>query len=324
MMKKAVLFLTPILFMLIFPTNVFALDTRYIDTTLGIWGECEKDTVLLTELDNYSGMLQYFYEDNCFYAHISYSESHMLYSDNDVLITARLHHDNRDNSFTFNKDGFVNTYQNSKKDYKLYQGFGNDSEYGQEIYFIIELLNSEDKETINFIDLGITINGYRYQICSDLQFGAEKETTTKPEKTTKKDSSKAAGSSEAKSNTKSTATSQKTTKYKYSSSAAADSAGNKYAYDENNEGNEAYDTYENEETNQNSIITENETAAETSLSPQSKLLIALACVFTAAACAFFVKAFINSKASKKPEPSANNEQAQDSEDISENPEDFDD
>lgn len=316
-MKKAVLFAASVILIMIFPTNAFALDTRYIDTSLGIWGECDKDTVLLTDLDDYSGMLQYFYEDNCFYAHISYKENHMLYEDNDVLLDAKLHNDYGNNSFTFNKNGFIH----SQKNYKLYQSFGEDCEYGQEIYFIIELLNSEDKHTINYLDLGITVNGYRYQLCSNLEFGTKPETTEKTEKTTKNGSAKAAGSGTTQKETKNTSTAQKTTKYKYSPTAAANSQSSKYYSDEADYINEADEEYDE---NQSSIITESEAYEGSSLSLQSKLLIGLACVFTAAACIFFVKAFLNSRTEKGFNAKADDHSNNEISDTSDNTEKFDD
>lgn len=151
------------------PLKALAVDTSYIDQYWK-WNEAENAQAIITYLDGYNGCLQFFYADNCFYAHISYNESSLSDNENRIFVTVNISNENRNYTVTLeNGIDTENEYCN------IYKSFTPDTKLGQDIYFIIEFTDKADKNTVNVLNIQHTVNSNSYFIGENISVGAESQ-----------------------------------------------------------------------------------------------------------------------------------------------------
>ncbi|MCD7871753.1 MAG: hypothetical protein LUG21_00230, partial [Clostridiales bacterium] len=85
-MKKFTVCLYIFAVLIAVPANSFAADTEYLDPVE--WYSDSSANVKIINYDDCSGLLQYFTDGSCFYAHLSYSEIHLQPDNNSVFIDA--------------------------------------------------------------------------------------------------------------------------------------------------------------------------------------------------------------------------------------------
>lgn len=151
------------------PFKVLAADTSYIEE-FQKWNVAEHAQVVYTYDEGYSGVLQFFYEDNCFYAHIGYSETSMNNYKNEILVSVRVSNENRNYKVDFSSDSEdENEYCN------IYKNFTPDTKYGQDIYFIIEFNDKNDKNIVNKFNILISVNTKTYTVGENISVGETSE-----------------------------------------------------------------------------------------------------------------------------------------------------
>ena len=140
------------------------------------------------------GFYQYYTDlaNNCFYFHISYSESSLEDNgDNDVCLYFNIQ--NSLHEYSLRVDEYTDGAMLNA--FNVHVDFSGVMYGGQDVYVGIELLNKDDKKLDNRLDFSLSVNDNTYQLCGngdiELPYGAyiasqipTKESTTK-ETTTK-------------------------------------------------------------------------------------------------------------------------------------------
>lgn len=192
---KTLRFLTVLLLLLCLPLSAFAMDISFIGGS-EIWTSNNDFVFVPLDPDRYGGDLDGYYKhytdlsDNCFYLHISYTESSLKdNSGNDISLNFNIK--NSGNEYQFRVD--ENTNGKVLDAFYVQSDFSGVLGGGQDIYVGIEFLNKEDKMLNNYLGFSLNVNGNIYYICNGdikLAYGdyadshtTTKETTTKPSTT---------------------------------------------------------------------------------------------------------------------------------------------
>ena len=221
---KALRFTVAFLLLCSLPLCAFAMDEGYIGESIKWQSNSEAvyvslDAERLGESLN-DGYYQYYTDisNNCFYLHISYTESSLNdKGDNDIHLEFNI-----ENKYCFSV--YADTNGKTLDNFNIRTHFSEIMGEGQEIYVGIEFLNKEDKKLNQYLTFSLFVNGNKYQICDELiklAYGdyAESLTTTKPtatknpatEKTTAKESTAKQTTTQKETATKK----ETTTKFKY-------------------------------------------------------------------------------------------------------------
>lgn len=153
------------------PLNALAADTSYIEL-FQKWNAAENAQVVYTYHEGYSGVLQFFYEDNCFYGHISYSETSMNNYENEVIVSVNVSNENRKYQVKFSSDS-----EDDNEFCIIYKNFTPDTKYGQDIYFIIEFNDKSDKNIVNIFNISVSVNSKSYAVGENISVGEKSEQT---------------------------------------------------------------------------------------------------------------------------------------------------
>ena len=201
---KALRFTVAFLLLCSLSLCAFAMDEGYIGDSIKWQSNSEAvyvplDAERLGESLN-DGYYQYYTDipNNCFYLHISYTES-SLNDNGDNAIHLEFNIVNSSKEYPF--PVYENTNGKILDNFNIRTHFSEIMGEGQDIYVGIEFLNKEDKKLNQYLNFSLFVNGNKYQICDELiklAYGdyAESLTTTKPtatknpttEKTTAKES----------------------------------------------------------------------------------------------------------------------------------------
>lgn len=294
-MGKRAFFIMLMLLLIVNPFRAYSMDLSYIENDAA-WPGNSLVTTVPTEFGNYYGIYQYYIDHSgkCVYFHISYNESSLTGSGNSIEIAVCISNENTKLGFIFNEKGFVEGAENAKGMIDLRYSFKNASEYGQDIYFGMELINRNLKSSNHNIIISISVNENVYNICSglELNFNEEKESSKTTVKSGQRESEAAQSNNAASS--KSSDVKDKTTKYKYTGGVSGDIE-SKY---ENNHDTLSRNAVPDDETAQiaseNGIISE-DSSVSSELSSVSKVLIAAAGVLVFSGAVFILKFLIHSK-----------------------------
>lgn len=169
--KRAIAVILILTVQLSAPMKALAVDTSYIEA-FQKWNAAENAQVVYTYDEGYSGVLQFFYEDNCFYGHISYSETSMNNYENEVEVSVYVSNENRSYKVDFSSDS-----EDENEFCNVYKNFTPDTKYGQDIYFIIEFNDKKDKNTVNLVNIEITVNTKTYIVGENITVGEISEQT---------------------------------------------------------------------------------------------------------------------------------------------------
>lgn len=295
-MRKRAFFLMCVLLLTVNPFCAYSMDLSYIENDAA-WPGNGLVTTVPTEFGTYYGIYQYYIDHSakCVYFHISYNESSLTGSKNNIEVAVLISSENTELGFIFSENGFVDGTDDAKGMVDLRYSFKNASEYGQDIYFGIEFTNRNIKSSNNNISLSISVNENVYNICSglELNFKEEKESSKTTVKSGRKEGESAQSNQSSASN--SSAVNDKTTKYKYTGD-VSDSAESQY---ENNHNDTlSQNTVSDNETAQiasaNGIIREDNSVSY-GLSSVSKVLIAASAVLVFSGAVFILKFLFHSK-----------------------------
>lgn len=280
------------------PLKALAADTSYIEQ-FQKWNAAEHAQVVYSYLDGYSGVLQFFYEENCFYAHISYSEISMNDNGNKISVSVSVSNENRKYEV-----GFSSESEDENEYCNIYKNFTHDTKYGQDIYFIIEFNDKADKNTVNLFNIVISVNTNSYTVGENISVGETSEqkeddvyqTTNNTTNKKKPDSDNAEKESQ--------------TKFHYDSAQGGDTAEKNYS-DSNNSAQTSKFSAQNDydfgnEYGENEYAVDGVDGGETfelnnvsEISSGAKAMLTGSAVIAAAGCAFICKALIGRAVEKE-------------------------
>lgn len=218
---KTFRFLSVLLLLCSLPLCAFAMDEGYLRGSEK-WNVNNKAVFVPMEPEHLGGDLeggyyQYYTDlsDNCFYLHISYSESSLKDNGgNSIHLDFTIK--NSSNEYQFSVDN--ETGVEALNAFDVRAKFDDIWISGQEIYVGIEFLNKEDKKLNNYLSFSLTVNKTLYEICDEdikLAYGDYAESLN-PTKLTTPDTTTAPPSTTKKDNTGETTTkTESTTKFKY-------------------------------------------------------------------------------------------------------------
>ena len=222
---KTLRFLSVLLLLCSLPICAFAMDEGYLHGSTK-WHSNSEAVYVYLDSDDFNGeseeggFYQYYTDlsDNCFYLHLSYTDSNLQDSGNNIRLNFNIRNSGRAYQFSVDENGFIHssefTDSASVSAFNARTNFGDVWLNGQEIYVGIEFLNKNDKKLNNYLSFSLTVNGHTYYLCDNrikLAYGdyADSQTTTK-QTTTKPSTTKESTTKET--TTKTTTTKPSTTK----------------------------------------------------------------------------------------------------------------
>lgn len=280
------------------PLKALAADTSYIEL-FQKWNAAENAQVVYTYDEGYSGVLQFFYEDNCFYGHISYSETGMNNYENKIFVCISVSNQNREYQVKFSSDS-----EDDNEFCIIYKNFTPDTKYGQDIYFIIEFNDKNDKNIVNIFNIDISVNSKSYTVGENISVGNmseqmddnEIQTTKNTTYKEKPDGDNAENESQTKFHYDAAQSGEEAQKNDTDSNDSAQSskfsAENDYNFENENSVNESA-----VESGESGEIFELNNVSEMSLG--AKAMLTGSAVIAAAGCAFICKALISRAVEKE-------------------------
>lgn len=246
-----------------------------------------------------NGYMRYYFEQNSLYCRISYSLSDQEMS-SDSSVVASIKNDNRSYSISFSENSEDDFYCNINK------CFTEQTALGQEILFMLEFTDKEDKNVVNSIDILLKISGRNHHVTtvtSPYIYDTETATdNTAP-------SAKTTADYESKNETTTkfvysggyssysvTQSNENETVTKFSADSNRISDNNSAHYDSESEYSaEPYD----ESDSNNGEISEIPVEKVTELSPEAKAMYALASLFAVCGSALLIQYAVKTKAKQK-------------------------
>lgn len=266
--------------------SAYAADTD-INSCENWFNQKDYETVQI-QSDNLSGCLRFFYAQNCLYCCLSYTEPNITGTEK-IAVEINISNINRDYTVYFTAT--------DDKEYpcKLTKCFSELTKTGQDIYFMLEFTEKEDKSTQNHAQIKLKINDITHYITLiDIQSPEEEAEYTL---TTQKGNEKRAKAEE-------------TTKFVYSQDEDHEKAetqnntkfSSNYGGDVQNEAVQEYSYDSADEDMQESVngqLLNVPVEKETSFSPQAKAMLGLSGAFAFSGTAVLIRSAVKQRAAKK-------------------------
>lgn len=177
-MKRLISFIIAVMMLVIIPIKAYALHS-FIVTEPEIWDYEEFGFTDGPEIESNEFIAYYRYlpdvYNNCFYLRIIYNALELQDGENDIKVHFNITNNNATHELIISEDGFSGAYES---DFEVLSNFGAASSEGQYIYIGVEFKNKNNKNTDNYLDFSVEVNGTIYPISQSLLFSLNEEATT--------------------------------------------------------------------------------------------------------------------------------------------------